>query len=120
MYCKLCNFLKGNTHAVFEANNTGHVVDQECILDIETRQLIIGEERVFVIGCKPVTGKLIDFGTELKCQEVLANLTASKLKKLDSCQSEEYTKQKISDLEERIRYLENENALSHNHDLCMT
>ena len=50
-------------------------------MDIEKEPLIIGNERIFVQGTKPVRGKVIEFGDELKCHQILAHLTAAKLQK---------------------------------------
>ena len=77
-------------------------------MDIESNPLIIGTERVFVLGLKPVTGKLIDFGSELKCQEVLANLTSAKLRKVEPEQFDGPEQQRISELEQKVEKLQNE------------
>ena len=50
---------------------------------IDTVPLVLAAERICVINGRPEEAKIIDFGSELKCQEVLANLTSRKLSKLD-------------------------------------
>ena len=59
----------------------GLVALQDAVMDIQKEPLIIGNERIFIQRTKPVRGKVIEFGDELKCHQILAHLTAAKLQK---------------------------------------
>ena len=63
--------------------NQGFVILQNVIMDLESDPITLGSNRVCIVDGKPVKAKIIDFGSELKCHEVLSNLTQAKLKKLD-------------------------------------
>ena len=101
----------GNTHAAIEHDNVGHVILQDLIMNVDSEPLIINTERIAVVKGKPAKVKIIDFGSELKCEEVLAHLTESKLNKLDTaisnidCNSCHDLQKKLAEKDETINDL---------------
>ena len=81
-----------------------YVFLRSSIMDIEKTPLVVNSDRIFAFKGRPVTYKMVDFGSELKQHDPMAIFQAQKIRKVDDILHEDLKEKMRNLLEEAQRY----------------